>query len=100
METAALREKLAAEVAVVMWRDLAPHQARGGLLICDGRCDLVDIAVALAVDDVQQVTRWLEAGLLRRAGPEDAAAFPPNTPLRFLIVQPFVAAQPLVGAEA
>ena len=89
---AALAKKLSAEVGVVSWEALSPHASRGALFWVDAQLDLVEVGVALAMDDVKSVRTWHEEGMLLLAsasGPEDFSAF------RFLIVQPFVLAAPL-----
>ena len=40
-----LREKLAGEVLKARWQDLAPHHARGALVVADGAVDLLEPGV-------------------------------------------------------
>ena len=87
-----LHDKFNAELSVASWSALAPHAERGGLFWVDRQLDLVEVAVSFALDDARSVQAWHEAQLLLPAAlkpPQDFAAF------HFLIVQPFVLAQPL-----
>ena len=94
-----LHDKLTSELAEAGWRLLAPHFARGALLICDERVGLVEAAVALARDEVAVVAEWLNAGALRKPTEAEAAAWATSAPaFRFLIVQPFVVAEVLPPA--
>jgi hypothetical protein len=94
-----LREKLAAEVSATPAADLVPHFARGGLLLLAPELDLLDCAEAIARDERTKIEAWLEAGLLWRARDEDGRRLVDEPALRhqFVIVQPWVLAQPLPG---
>ena len=87
-----LHDKFIAELSVASWNALAPHAERGALFWVDRQLDLIEVAVSFALDDTRSVQAWHEAQLLLPAAlqtPQDFAAF------HFLIVQPFVLAQPL-----
>lgn len=92
------RAKLQGEVLKARWDDLAPHYARGALLLAHGSVDLLDVAVAIANDDQQAVVGWLGDGLVGKPTDEVAQrwalADPPGW-FQAVIVQPFVVAQPL-----
>lgn len=91
-EASVLYDQLQAEVGVASWDALSPHAERGALFWVAGALDLVEVGVALALDQATSVQGWLEAGsllLASHSGPRDFSAF------RFLIVQPFVIATPL-----
>lgn len=91
----ALRTKLRTEVMSSYWEDLAPHQARGALLLLAPQLDLLDAAEAMAGDDTVQLGAWLRSGLMRRASPTDAAQLESAEDQRFqfVVVQPWVLAQ-------
>jgi hypothetical protein len=100
-----LREKLRGEVLSSYWEDLAPHQARGALLMLSPDVDLLDAAEAMAQDDNARVGRWLETGAMRRVGAAEAErlgteseALGEESELRFqfVVVQPWVLAQALI----
>lgn len=98
MAAEALRDKLAGEILKASWADLAPHHARGALVLAAGELDLVDVAVAIATDDGPAVQGWMATGRLTRAAPELAEAWSDDAPwFQAVIVQPFVLAQPLPG---
>ena len=52
MSESDLREQLRGEVMAVGWEDLAPHYARGGLVLADPAIDLLEGKVAF-------VAKWL-----------------------------------------
>ena len=87
----ALREKLKSEVQATPWPDLVPHAKRGALLLAAKSLDLLDVAVAVADDDVAAIRGWLEAGSLSKADPGESH----GGRFQFVIVQPYVLAQAL-----
>ena len=94
--TDALRTHLEEEVLATTFSDLAPHFARGALLVARGDLDLVEAAIALAQDDVTRVEAWLADGALTRPTDAQASAWAEASPrFQFLIVQPWVLAQEL-----
>lgn len=94
----AVRDKLRGEIMAATWSELVYQFARGGLLLLAPTVDLLDVATALARDERAQVEGWLASGALRRASEDDARRFQGAHGLRlqFVIVQPWVLAQPLV----
>lgn len=92
-----LREKIRAEIMGASWADLVYQFARGGLVLVRAELDLLDVATAVAADDRTLVQGWLASGALWRATEHDALRFQQSPALRFqfVIVQPWVLAQPL-----
>lgn len=91
-----LRDKLRSEILPTGWSDLAPHFARGALLLAGPELDLLEAAVAIATDDADQVQGWLATSTLRRAEERDATAWAEGSPrFQFVILQPWVLAQAL-----
>ena len=90
-----LRARLAEEIHRVDWKPLAPHAKRGGLVLVDPELDLLDVALAVARDDGEQVQRWMAAQQLRRATAAQTEAWREEAGERFtvVIVQPYVLAQ-------
>lgn len=82
------------------WLDLAPQLARGALLLAEPELDFLDVASAIAADDAARVEAWLRAGKLRRAAEPDGTMYEADPALRFqfVVVQPWVLAQPIVSA--
>ena len=79
------------------WPELLYQFARGGLFLVDSESDLLDVAHAVANDDKAVVESMLARGQLRRATDDDARRFQGAATQRFqfVIVQPWVIAQPL-----
>lgn len=96
MSEPTLRERLRGEVLRAGWPELAPHFARGVLLVAQPELDLLDAGVAIASDDHATVSRWLDDGLLHRATTADGIAWADASPqFQFLILQPWLLVQPL-----
>lgn len=88
------REKLAGEVLDAPWQELAPHFARDAMLLVAPEVDLLDVAVAMARDDVARMEDWLSSGSLVRPGADRAATWGEEPPrFQAVIVQPWVVAQ-------
>lgn len=93
MDAELIRHKLEHELHDADWALVAPHFARGVLVLCGDELPLLDAAVALAQDDTAQVARWMASGAMRRAEDHDAQAFSDvEHTFRFVIVAPFVIA--------
>ena len=92
------RDKLRTEVMSSYWEDLAPHQARGALLLLAPEVDLLDVAEAMASDDSARIGSWLQGGQLARVSAALASELEDTADLRFqfVVVQPWVLAQRLV----
>ncbi|MDH5674876.1 MAG: DUF2288 domain-containing protein [Myxococcales bacterium] len=90
-----LRTKLEAELAVVGWRDLRQHAARGALFLVQGELSVVEATLAVAQDDSASVQAWLKIGALVRPSSEQLAAWEGELDREFeyLIAQPFVIAR-------
>ena len=96
MDADLIRHKLESEVEEADWSLVAPHFARDVLVLCGEELELLDAAVALAMDDTATVSNWLATGSLRKANDTDALAFAEHPPrFRFVIVAPFVVAHVL-----
>lgn len=67
-----LRAKLNAETGRLAWKALERHFARGAVVLVAPELDLVEVAFRVTRDDEAVVAAWLNQGLLRRAGTEDA----------------------------
>jgi hypothetical protein len=95
-----LRTKLRGQVMASYWEDLAPHARRAALLMLHEAVDLLDVAEVLARDDVAALKRLLESGRLVRVAIAEAEALEAEEDARFqfVVVQPWVLAQRLLGA--
>jgi len=96
-----LRAQLAQQIHRVDWKPLAPHAERGGLVLVDPQLDLLEVAVAVAEDDGDQVQAWMAAQQLTRATPAQTDAWRGESGEHFtaIIVQPYVLAQRDEGAS-
>jgi hypothetical protein len=92
-----IRGRLRTEVMSSYWEDLAPHQARGALLLLAPSVDLLEVAEAMAADDSARVAGWLKGGQLARVTAAEAETLEGTEDLRFqfVVVQPWVLAQRL-----
>ena len=97
-----LRAQLAQQIHRVDWKPLAPHAKRGGLVMVDSQLDLLEVAVAVAQDDGEQVQQWMAEQQLNRPTADQAEAWRTETGERFttVIVQPYVLAQRDDGAPS
>ncbi|MBN2332290.1 MAG: DUF2288 domain-containing protein [Deltaproteobacteria bacterium] len=89
-----LVEKLQDEIGTVSWPWLKPHGERDALFLIDPQMDLLDVAVHIAEDRVEQVRHWLETGKIIRPDTKQMDAWETaNTMFSCLIVKPFVLIQ-------
>lgn len=88
------REKLAEEIGLIAWAELQRHFARGVLVVVSPRLALLEVALALSVDDKGRLTDWLASGLVARATDAEALAWSATGPeLRAVVVAPWVLVQ-------
>ncbi len=92
-----LRAKLRGEISHVSADALLPHHRRGALVVAAADLDLLDAAVAIAEDDVDAVTDFIESGRLAKPSLGDLASWCVDEERRFqfVIVRPYVLAQRL-----
>ena len=90
-----LRQTLKDSIQQGEWAWLAPHHARGALIVVAQELDLVDVGVKVSMDAVAEVSEWLSKGALARPTAEQAEAWDdePQRQFKFLIVQPYVLIQ-------
>lgn len=90
-----LKEKLEKEILETTWEPLAPHFALGSVYLLDHDLDLAEVGRAMAEDDVAEIKRWLDDGLMYPPTPEEATAFAKNPDYQFkmLIIEPYVLIQ-------
>ena len=84
------------EIMPATWALLAPHAKRNALFLVMAPASLEEAADALAADDKERVTQWIESGTLRRPASAELKHWD-TTPIAFtaIIVQPFVLAKPI-----
>lgn len=71
-DPAVIRARLNTETARIAWQELAPHFARGSVVVVAAGLDLVEVAAAFVEDRQQDVAAWLDAGQIERAQDEHA----------------------------
>lgn len=72
---AQLRAAYRAQTARVAWSELAVHFAGGRVVRVAATLDLVEVAVAIGLDDVARFRAWADTALVRRASDDDARAW-------------------------
>ena len=91
-----LKFHLEKELDEARWGDLLPHAGRGGLFLVHGPEPLLDVAEAIVTDDAPTVAGFLARGVFAR--PTDAElGVDAERMFRFIILQPYVLAEPLAG---
>jgi hypothetical protein len=95
-----LHERLQGEVGLCFFSDLSAHIERGVVLVVDDALDLVNVAVAVASDDAQAVTTWIEQARMAHPSPNQVEVWRVENSLQFrvVIVRPYVLVQPLKSA--
>jgi hypothetical protein len=94
---AELREELRKTFDPAPWGLLKLHAQRDGLIWVSPGLSLLDVAVAMATDDVKVVEAWLTQGLVRRPSPSEIASWDLTPQREFLsvVVQPWALFQEL-----
>jgi hypothetical protein len=98
-EADAVRARLEESVGPVLFSDLRAHFARDAVFLVAAGESLVACGVAVAMNDVTSIQRWLGADLLRRPTPEEQSAWAKDESRQWLaiVVQPFVLVQDAAG---
>jgi hypothetical protein len=91
-DTTSVRATLEASTGTVLYSDLVAHLRRSAVFVVAPSLALADAAAAIALDDAPTVTRFLDAGLVRRPTDEEQRAWAASEGRTWLaiIVQPFV----------
>lgn len=91
----AIREKLTQTAGPVPYSDLAAHLQRDAVFVVATTVPLVDCAVAIALDDVDQVQGFIARGELRKPSPQERQDWTsdPDRTWTAVVVQPFVLVQ-------
>lgn len=90
-----LYDQLKSQVDKAHWKLLEDHHKRGALLFVDPKEDMIEIAAAIASDNVQRIKELLDAKLLTRTTEEHAKQWDSqdNLEFNFVIIQPYVLVQ-------
>lgn len=94
-EETSVREKFSTDLAEVDWKDMRIHLQRDVIILVAEDLDLVDVAVAVAEDNKDQVSLWIAAGKLAKPTREQIDQWETQLgkPFRMLIAQPYILAQ-------
>jgi hypothetical protein len=89
------REELTAKIDLAEWAILRAHLERGGVISVDALLDLAEVGVAVALDDVKAIERWILSGLLGKPTARQIEAWDAEKGKRFLclIISPYVLVQ-------
>ncbi|HEY9670842.1 MAG TPA: DUF2288 domain-containing protein [Waterburya sp.] len=87
-----LRTQLAENLDEAEFEWLKPHIRRDVVVVVNSELDLLDVAVAIASDDVSSVQHWIDKQLVHKPFPDQLADWNSDQNKRFqaLIVQPYV----------
>lgn len=89
-----LKTELNLETARISWRELQRFFANGSALAVDAQLDLLEVAIAMARDRSELVTRWLHTGKLGPVADHQAQAwYEADAQLWALVVKPWVLVQ-------
>ena len=94
-----LRKKLSEELEICSWSILKEHHSRNVVFVINEELDLVEVAISLALDEVDKVKTWKDAGDFREPDSYEIKKWnedPDKKIATFIIVQPFVLIQKMV----
>lgn len=93
--TQQLRQELAEMVGPAEWQNLIPHAARDNVVLVNPELDLLEVGVAVALDNVSSVQRWISEALITKPTIEQLQNWERDRSHQFLalIVQPYVLIQ-------
>ena len=93
-----LKKKIASELGTADWRLLASHAKSASLIVVDQTLDLLDVALAVAANETDRVSPWIEQGFLTKLDDASQAtlAETPSAYFQFVVIAPFVLAQRIV----
>ena len=91
----ALRLRLGETRGTALFSDLRAHLARDAVFVVAETVELLDAAVAVAMDDVATVGRWIESNELRKPTADEREQWRLAVGRRWqaIVVQPFVLVQ-------
>ena len=90
-----LHDKINRETARVHWSELERHFAHGSVVYVCEELDLVEVALRIAHDDKDSITRWMSEGKVAKVSDLQARTWQAaDTLLWASVVNPFVLVQP------
>lgn len=89
-----------AQTARLTWPELVRHFARGVVVKVAAGMDLVAVAVAMAQDRTDEIEAWTQAGLIQRAGDDDARYWHEQESVFWaVVVAPWVVVQEITDSN-
>lgn len=89
-----LHDKINRETGRVAWSELQRHFASGSVVWVSSTLDLIDVALRIAHDDRDSITRWMGDGQVAKVSDEQAQAWlATDATLWASVVGPFVLVQ-------
>lgn len=90
-----LHDKINRETGRVKWSELERHFASGSVIWVSEALDLVEVALRIAHDDRESVTRWMNEGAVAKVSDAQAQGWlEADEVLWASVVSPFVLVQP------
>ena len=90
-----LHDKINRETARVPWAELERHYAHGAVVWVSTELDLVEVALRIAHDDKEHLTRWMAEGKVAKVSDTQARTWQASdAQLWASVVSPFVLVQP------
>ena len=88
------KAKIVGETAKAPWKELERFYAQGMLILVDKSLDLVETSFAISSDNAEQVSQWMDSGLLKRNFDEQAIAWEKNnTDIWTVVIKPWILVQ-------
>jgi len=89
-----LHDKINRETGRVKWSELERHFASGSVIWVSEALDLIDVALRIAHDDRESVTRWMNEGSVAKVSDAQAQGWlDADEVLWASVVSPFVLVQ-------
>jgi len=87
-----VRVRFEKDLAEVDWRSLRIHTQRDALILVDLHLDLIDVAIKVTDDAVEQVSDWVEKGFLIKPTAEQLSCWETvlDKPFVMLIAAPYI----------
>jgi len=90
-----LHDKINRETGRVKWSELERHFASGSVIWVSEALDLIEVALRVAHDDRESVTRWMNEGSVAKVSDAQAQGWlAADEVLWASVVSPFVLVQP------
>lgn len=93
------RAKIASETAKIPWLELQRFFAAGKVMLVAAELDLVDVAYAFQLDDIEQVQTWTESQQVSPVNDDQAKHWVASDALLWaVVVKPWVLVQAITDS--